>query len=79
MVSVEAGRTDPMSRSVSHPFVAADANDFIAQAVSLIVIDEIHMLGADRGPVLEVIVSRTNYISSHTTHKVGLAAPCLYS
>nr|XP_045603528.1 activating signal cointegrator 1 complex subunit 3-like [Procambarus clarkii] len=34
--------------------------------VSLIIIDEIHLLGEDRGPVLEVIVSRTNYISSHT-------------
>jgi replicative superfamily II helicase len=28
------------------------------QAVRLIVIDEIHLLGQDRGPVLEVIVSR---------------------
>ncbi len=36
------------------------------RAVSLIVIDEIHLLGEDRGPVLEVIVSRTNFISSHT-------------
>ncbi|KAK7072359.1 activating signal cointegrator 1 complex subunit [Halocaridina rubra] len=34
--------------------------------VSLIIIDEIHLLGEDRGPVLEVIVSRTNYICSHT-------------
>ncbi|KAK8385131.1 hypothetical protein O3P69_012135 [Scylla paramamosain] len=34
--------------------------------VALIVIDEIHLLGEDRGPVLEVIVSRTNFISSHT-------------
>ncbi|XP_006824124.2 activating signal cointegrator 1 complex subunit 3-like [Saccoglossus kowalevskii] len=36
------------------------------QQVSLLVIDEIHLLGDDRGPVLEVIVSRTNFISSHT-------------
>ncbi|ODM91249.1 Activating signal cointegrator 1 complex subunit 3 [Orchesella cincta] len=36
------------------------------QDVSLIIIDEIHLLGEDRGPVLEVIVSRTNYISRHT-------------
>ena len=36
------------------------------QAVSLIIIDEIHLLGEDRGPVLEVIVSRTNFISQHT-------------
>ena len=33
------------------------------RAVRLIIIDEIHMLGEDRGPVLEVIVSRTNFIS----------------
>ncbi|XP_070568490.1 activating signal cointegrator 1 complex subunit 3-like [Ptychodera flava] len=36
------------------------------QEVSLLIIDEIHLLGGDRGPVLEVIVSRTNFISSHT-------------
>lgn len=35
--------------------------------VALLVIDEIHLLGDDRGPVLEVIVSRTNFISNHTT------------
>ena len=28
------------------------------------VIDEIHLLGADRGPVIEVIVSRMRYIAS---------------
>ena len=32
----------------------------------MIIIDEIHLLGEDRGPVLEVIVSRTNFISQHT-------------
>ncbi|XP_075226483.1 activating signal cointegrator 1 complex subunit obelus isoform X4 [Lycorma delicatula] len=37
------------------------------RAVSLIIIDEIHLLGEDRGPILEVIVSRTNFISSHTS------------
>lgn len=40
--------------------------------VVLLVIDEIHLLGGDRGPVLEVIVSRTNYISAHTSHKVRI-------
>eukprot|EP00039_Didymoeca_costata_P013519 m.206766 g.206766 ORF g.206766 m.206766 type:complete len:2137 (+) comp15799_c0_seq4:40-6450(+) len=40
------------------------------QSVSLVVIDEIHLLGADRGPILEVIVSRLNFISAHTTHNV---------
>ena len=34
------------------------------QKVSLIIIDEIHMLGQDRGPILEVIVSRMRYIAS---------------
>lgn len=37
------------------------------RSVALIIIDEIHLLGEDRGPVLEVIVSRTNFIASHTT------------
>ncbi|XP_078037665.1 activating signal cointegrator 1 complex subunit obelus [Augochlora pura] len=40
--------------------------------VALIIIDEIHLLGEDRGPVLEVIVSRTNFISSHTTQKLRI-------
>lgn len=40
------------------------------KAVKLLVIDEIHLLGDDRGPVLEVIVSRSNFISSHTESKV---------
>ncbi|XP_076671425.1 activating signal cointegrator 1 complex subunit obelus [Andrena cerasifolii] len=38
--------------------------------VGLIIIDEIHLLGEDRGPVLEVIISRTNFISSHTTRNL---------
>lgn len=40
------------------------------KAVSLIVIDEIHLLGEERGPVLEVIVSRTGFISAHTERKL---------
>lgn len=40
--------------------------------VALIVIDEIHLLGEDRGPVLEVIISRTNFITSHTQKKVRI-------
>lgn len=42
------------------------------KSVSLIVIDEIHLLGEDRGPVLEVIVSRTNFISAHTERKIRI-------
>ena len=40
--------------------------------VALVVIDEIHMLGEERGPVLEVIVSRMRYISSQTAMPVRL-------
>ena len=40
--------------------------------VGLIVIDEIHLLGEDRGPVLEVIVSRTNFIASHTSRTLRI-------
>ena len=29
-----------------------------------------YFIGADRGPVLEVVVSRTNFISATTGHKV---------
>mmetsp|Transcript_13654 Transcript_13654/g.49673 ORF Transcript_13654/g.49673 Transcript_13654/m.49673 type:complete len:2207 (-) Transcript_13654:489-7109(-) len=38
--------------------------------VGLIVIDEIHLLGQDRGPILEVIVSRMRYIASQTSQAV---------
>ncbi|KAL5077954.1 hypothetical protein RYX36_016938 [Vicia faba] len=38
--------------------------------VGLIILDEIHLLGADRGPILEVIVSRMRYISSQTERSV---------
>ncbi|KAK9785880.1 hypothetical protein WJX73_006814 [Symbiochloris irregularis] len=34
------------------------------QQVALLILDEIHLLGADRGPVLEVIVSRMRYIAA---------------
>ncbi|XP_059441040.1 DExH-box ATP-dependent RNA helicase DExH14 isoform X3 [Corylus avellana] len=38
--------------------------------VGLLILDEIHLLGADRGPILEVIVSRMRYISSQTERAV---------
>jgi len=41
----------------------------------LLVIDEIHLLGDERGPVLEVIVSRTNFIASHTERPVRVIGP----
>ena len=40
--------------------------------VCLIIIDEIHLLGEDRGPVLEVIVSRTNFISANVEKKIRI-------
>ena len=40
--------------------------------VCLVIIDEIHLLGADRGPVLEVIVSRMNFISSNTDKNIRI-------
>eukprot|EP01083_Nonionella_stella_P045188 121459_1 len=51
-------------------------NRSYVRQVALVVIDEIHLLGQDRGPVLEVIVSRLRYISEHTstpTRIVGLS------
>jgi len=36
------------------------------QKVQLVILDEIHLLGQDRGPVLEVIVSRMNLMASKT-------------
>lgn len=40
--------------------------------VALIIIDEIHLLGEDRGPVLEMIVSRTNFICRRTNEKIRI-------
>ncbi|BFZ53989.1 Putative steryl acetyl hydrolase mug81 [Savitreella phatthalungensis] len=40
--------------------------------VSLVIIDEIHLLGSDRGPILEVIVSRMNYIADQTKRPVRI-------
>lgn len=42
------------------------------QQVSLVIMDEIHLLASDRGPILEMIVSRMNYISSQTKKPVRL-------
>jgi antiviral helicase SLH1 len=47
--------------------------------VSLVIIDEIHLLAGDRGPILEIIVSRMNYISSSTKNAVrllGMSTAC---
>ena len=47
--------------------------------VSLVIIDEIHLLGGDRGPILEIIVSRTNYIAAQSkspVRLVGMSTAC---
>ncbi|OAF71443.1 Activating signal cointegrator 1 complex subunit 3 [Intoshia linei] len=40
--------------------------------VKLIIIDEIHLLGEERGPVIEFIVSRANYIASQLSTSVRI-------
>uniref|UniRef100_A0A3Q3RSP6 Activating signal cointegrator 1 complex subunit 3 n=1 Tax=Mastacembelus armatus TaxID=205130 RepID=A0A3Q3RSP6_9TELE len=48
-------------------------NRSYVQKVAILIIDEIHFFySPDRGPVLEVIVSRTNFISSHTSKSVRI-------
>ncbi|KAI9669391.1 MAG: hypothetical protein M1831_000427 [Alyxoria varia] len=47
--------------------------------VGLVIIDEIHLLGGDRGPILEIIVSRMNYIASlekGSVRLVGMSTAC---
>ena len=47
--------------------------------VSLVIIDEIHLLGGDRGPILEIIVSRMKYIASQSkgsVRVVGMSTAC---
>eukprot|EP00658_Telonema_sp_P-2_P023494 TRINITY_DN19421_c0_g1_i1.p1 TRINITY_DN19421_c0_g1~~TRINITY_DN19421_c0_g1_i1.p1 ORF type:complete len:944 (-),score=197.13 TRINITY_DN19421_c0_g1_i1:126-2957(-) len=41
-------------------------------SVKLVIFDEIHMLGNDRGPILEVIVSRMRYIGWHQGSPIRL-------
>lgn len=46
----------------------------------LVILDEIHLLGQDRGPILEVIVSRMRYISTQTGIPVRIIGfPSLFS
>lgn len=47
--------------------------------VALVIIDEIHLLAGDRGPILEIIVSRMNYIAESTKNTVrllGMSTAC---
>jgi len=38
-------------------------NRLYVRRVGLVILDEIHLLGQDRGPVIEIIVTRMNYIA----------------
>ncbi|EMR09600.1 hypothetical protein PNEG_02184 [Pneumocystis murina B123] len=42
------------------------------QEICLIIIDEIHLLGDDRGPILEIIVSRMNYIATQNKSHIRI-------
>ncbi|KAH9647077.1 DExH-box ATP-dependent RNA helicase DExH12 [Citrus sinensis] len=44
------------------------------QQVSLFIIDELHLIGGQGGPVLEVIVARMRYIASQVENKIRIVA-----
>ncbi|XP_027343786.1 DExH-box ATP-dependent RNA helicase DExH12 [Abrus precatorius] len=44
------------------------------QQVSLFIIDELHLIGGQGGPILEVIVSRMRYIGSQVENKIRIVA-----
>jgi activating signal cointegrator complex subunit 3 len=46
---------------------------FVAD-VALLILDEVHLLGEERGPVLEVIVSRMRYIGEQTGKQIRIVA-----
>jgi pre-mRNA-splicing helicase BRR2 len=44
------------------------------QQVSLFVVDELHLIGGEGGPILEVIVSRMRYIGSQPDNQIRIVA-----
>ncbi|KAK9005390.1 hypothetical protein V6N11_042825 [Hibiscus sabdariffa] len=44
------------------------------QQVSLFIVDELHLIGGQVGPVLEVVVSRMRYIASQVEKKITIVA-----
>lgn len=44
------------------------------QNVSLFIVDELHLIGGQGGPILEVIVSRMRYIASQIENKIRIVA-----
>ena len=52
--------------------VDSESRRSFVKRVRLLVIDEIHLLGEERGAILEAIVSRTRFISQHLASSAGL-------
>lgn len=46
------------------------------QAVSLFLVDELHLIGGMGGPVIEIITSRMRYVSSQTEKKIRIVGLC---
>ncbi|GMY20968.1 DExH-box ATP-dependent RNA helicase DExH12-like [Fagus crenata] len=44
------------------------------QQVSLFIVDELHLIGGQGGPILEVVVSRMRYIASQVENKIRIVA-----
>lgn len=42
------------------------------QQIALVIMDEVHLLASDRGAILEMIVSRMNYMRQVTDHQIRL-------
>eukprot|EP01018_Ginkgo_biloba_P013775 Gb_27895 [translate_table: standard] len=46
----------------------------LVQQVSLFIVDELHLIGGEGGPILEVVVSRMRYISSQIENRIRIVA-----
>ncbi|KAL5471241.1 hypothetical protein EMCRGX_G029336, partial [Ephydatia muelleri] len=44
------------------------------QTVNLFIVDELHLIGGENGPILEVVCSRMRYISSQIERKIRIVA-----
>ena len=44
------------------------------QSVSLLIVDELHLIGSEPGPILEVVISRMRYISAQTESGLRIVA-----
>ena len=46
----------------------------LVQQVSLFIVDELHLIGGEGGPILELIVSRMRYISNQIENRIRIIA-----